>query len=349
MKIDSIRIANRDIGEGHPAFIIAEIAQAHDGSLGMAHAYIDAAADAKADAVKFQTHIARAESTRDEPFRINFSYEDNTRYEYWERMEFTKEQWSGLARHAEEKGLIFLSTPFSCQAVDILSELDVPAWKIGSGEVNNPFMLDVIIKTGKPILLSTGMSPMNEIEDTVEKIKNQKAPLALFQCTSSYPTPPEKVGLNILKVFKDKFKCPVGLSDHSGSIYPSLAAIAMGADIIEVHITFHKKMFGPDVSSSLTLEELRLVTEGAKVFHEMTVNPVSKDQVADELSHARSNFNKSLALVKELPTGTTLTKEMLTLKKPGTGIPVHDIQKVIGKNLRKKVEADVLLKWEDLG
>jgi len=346
--MDLIRIANRDVGEGEPVFIIAEVGQAHDGSLGMAHFFIDAVAEAKADAIKFQTHIAQAESTMDEPFRAKFSYEDKTRYDYWKRMEFNKGQWAGLVEHARNRGLIFLSSPFSVEAVELLSGLGMPAWKIGSGEVNNPDLLDAIKKTKKPILLSTGMSTMEEIQEGVMKIRQGNIPLALFQCTSNYPTPLEKVGLNILRIFKEKFRFPVGLSDHSGSIYPSLAAMTLGAHIIEVHVTFHRKIFGPDVSSSLTFEELELVTNGAKALHTMKMNPVDKDQMAEELHATRAIFNKSLALIRQMPKGTILKMEMLTLKKPGTGIPADDIAKVVGKKLCKKTEPDVLLRWEDL-
>jgi N,N'-diacetyllegionaminate synthase len=348
MKVDSVNIEDRRVGGGALPFVIAEVAQAHDGSLGTAHAFIDAAAEAGADAVKFQTHIARAESTLDEPFRTRFSHEDRTRYEYWERMEFSKEQWSGLAEHAREKNLVFLSSPFSVEAVDLLSGLGMGAWKIGSGEVTNPLLMKAILETGKPILLSTGMSAMDEIERSVREIKQQAVPLVLFQCTSLYPTPLEKVGLNNLQIFKERFRCPVGLSDHSGSIYPALAAMALGADAVEVHVAFHRKMFGPDVSSSVTFEDLSRLAEGAGAMHRMRMNPVDKDDAAGELGSMRATFGRSLALVAPLPSGTLLEREMLTLKKPGTGIPVDHLEKVIGKRLRREVGPEVLLRWEDL-
>src|SRR5215813_11074319 len=159
--------AEGDGGRSPRCLIVGEVAQAHDGSLGLAHAFIDAIAAAGADAVKFQTHIAAAESTPDEPWRVKFSPQDASRYEYWKRMEFTEEQWCGLKRHADEKGLLFLSSPFSLEAVDLLERVGVAAWKIASGEVGNAPMMDRIVGTKWPVLLSSGMSPLNELDDAV--------------------------------------------------------------------------------------------------------------------------------------------------------------------------------------
>ncbi len=186
-----------------PVFIIGEIAQAHDGSLGQAHAFIDAAANAGVDAIKFQTHIASAESTPQEPFRVKFSKQDATRYEYWRRMEFTAEQWTGLANHAKERKIIFLSSPFSEAAVEMLDQIGMPAWKIASGETGNPLIKEAMYATGKPILLSTGMSSLDEIDGTVLEIKEKNLPLAVFQCTSKYPSPAEEIGLNMIPFFKE--------------------------------------------------------------------------------------------------------------------------------------------------
>ena len=147
-----------------PCFIIGEIAQAHDGSLGTAHAYIDAVAATGADAVKFQTHIASEESSALDTWRVKFSRQDATRYDYWKRMEFTAEQWAGLKQHAEEKGLVFLSSPFSLAAIDLLERLGMAAWKVASGEVTNRLFLDAMIATKKPVLVSSGMSYLAELE-----------------------------------------------------------------------------------------------------------------------------------------------------------------------------------------
>jgi len=258
---------------GNRCTIIGEVAQAHDGSLGMAHAFIDAIAHAGVDAVKFQTHIAAAESTPSESWRVRFSPQDTTRYGYWKRMEFTEEQWRGLKEHAEEQGLMFLSSPFSIEAVELLKRVGVAGWKIASGEVSNISMLERMAETGLPFLLSTGMSPISEIDEAVAKIRKRDVPLTVLQCTSMYPTPPEEVGLNMILFFRERYKCAVGLSDHSGSIYPGLAAATLGIEVLEVHVTLSREMFGPDVSASVTTEELRQLVEGGSIHRKDESNP----------------------------------------------------------------------------
>ena len=188
MDESGFQINGRWVGGAAPALIVGEVAQAHDGSLGMAHAFIDAMARTGAHAVKFQTHIARAESSAREPFRVKFSLQDETRFDYWKRMEFSEEQWDGLAKHAREKGLIFLSSPFSEEAVELLSRVGVPAWKIASGEVTNPLLFECIAQTGLPVLLSTGMSTLPEIDAAVANIQGKDLPLLVLQCTSKYPS-----------------------------------------------------------------------------------------------------------------------------------------------------------------
>lgn len=340
-------INGRTFSPSHP-LIIAEVAQAHDGSLGMAHAFIDAIADAGADAVKFQTHIAEAESTPDEPWRVKFSLQDKTRYDYWKRMEFTEEQWFGLKEHAERRGLIFLSSPFSIEAVELLKRVGVAAWKVASGEVTNPLMLEAMAETGLPILLSTGMSTLQEIDEAVARIRKKNLPFAILQCTSMYPTPPEKIGLNMIPFFRERYGCPVGLSDHSGKIYPALAAVTLGATVIEVHVTFHRKMFGPDVPASITMEELALLVEGVRFIGTILANPVDKDTLALELAEMRRLFTKSVVARMDLPAGTVLKREHLTVKKPGTGIPAARLSELIGRKLRRNVQKDEMIREEDL-
>lgn len=335
------------IGEGSPCFIIAEIAQAHDGSLGMAHSYIDAAAEAGADAVKFQTHIAKAESTRQEPFRVKFSYEDSTRYSYWKRMEFTKKQWRGLKEHCNELGVVFLSSPFSVEAVKLLDDIGISAWKVGSGEVNNPVLLKSILKTSKPILLSSGMSDWSEIDKNIFNLKEKGATCAIFQCTSKYPTHIREVGLNVIDDMRERYSIPVGLSDHSGRISPSIAAIANKVNLIEVHVVFDKQMFGPDAQSSLTLQQLKRVVEFKNDFYEMERHPVDKNLMANDLNSIKSLFNKSVVAKTALPKGLIIQMDDLTVKKPCTGIPAKDIGKCIGKKLKNNVPVDHFLDWMD--
>jgi N,N'-diacetyllegionaminate synthase len=341
-------IGSHKVGTDNETFIIAEIAQAHDGSLGMAHAYIDAVAETGADAVKFQTHIASEESTLDESFRIRFSDQDNTRYDYWKRMEFTEKQWADLARHAQERELIFLSSPFSVKAVKILRDIGMPAWKVGSGEVNSAELLGAIAENGAPVLLSTGMSDFEEIKHCVNRIQEKGLPFAVFQCTSMYSTPLERVGLNVIEEIRQRFKCPVGLSDHSGSAFPGLAAMAHNVDLLEVHVTFDKRLFGPDVVASVTVDELRFLVEARQAFHTMLQNPVDKDAIAAELSNTKSIFSKSIAPTIPLRAGTILEAKMLTLKKPGTGIGEEELQNLIGRRLMRDVTPKRLLAWDDL-
>lgn len=347
MTLENFRIGPRAIGQGR-CFIIGEIAQAHDGSLGMAYAYIDAIARAGADAVKFQTHIAEAESSPQEPWRVKFSRQDATRFDYWKRMEFTREQWGGLKEHAEKKGLIFLSSPFSLQAAELLDALDMAAWKVASGEINNHPLLDRMATTGRPILLSSGMSPLEELDRAVAVVRARACPVAVMQCTSSYPTPPVILGLNMLEEYRKKYVCPVGLSDHSGTIYAGLAAATLGADLLEVHVTMSREMFGPDVIASVTTTELAQLVEGVRFIERARAHPVSKDTLATEFCGLRAIFMKSLFLVDDLAVGTLIEARHLTAKKPGTGIPAEEIERVIGRRLARDCARGHLLMPDDL-
>lgn len=341
-------IGDRKIGGGTETFIIAEIAQAHDGSLGTAHAYIEAIADSGADAVKFQAHIADEESTVDEPFRVHFSPQDMTRYDYWKRMEFTEEQWVGLAKHSQDRGLIFLSSAFSVKAIERLQRIGMPAWKVASGEVGSKELLQAMAQNGSPILLSTGMSGYNEIDQAVARITEKGLQFALFQCTSLYPTPFEHVGLNIIDELRDRYHCPVGLSDHSGSIFPGLAAMARCADLLEVHVAFDKRLFGPDVKASVTIDDLGLLVKAGRAFYKMLNHPVDKKVMSDELSNTKLIFSKSVAPSEYLKKGTILEAYMLTMKKPGTGIPADEMKNIVGRRLARDVRPDKLLTWDDI-
>jgi N-acetylneuraminate synthase len=336
----------RDLFFSSPGcLVIGEVAQAHDGSLGTAHAFIDAIAAAGADAVKFQTHVAAAESTPGEPWRVRFSPQDASRYDYWKRMELTAEQWQGLKTHAEERGLLFLSSPFSIEAAEMLERLGMRAWKVASGEVGNPVLFDFLIATGKPVLMSTGMSPLEEIDAAVKRVQ---APLAVMQCTTAYPCPPEKVGLNLIPFFRERYGCAVGLSDHSGTIYPGLAAVTLGAEVLEVHVTLSREAFGPDVPASLTTAELRQLVEGVRFLERALAHPVDKDGMAGEMEPLRRMFTKSVVARADLPAGTVLAAEHLAVKKPGDGIPAARLAELIGGRLRRALKADEPLREEDL-
>jgi N-acetylneuraminate synthase len=323
--------------------VVAEIAQAHDGSLGTAHAYIDAVADAGADAIKFQTHIARAESTPGEPWRVQFSMQDATRYEYWQRMEFTEPQWAGLKRHADERGLAFLSSPFSTEAFELLCRTGVAGWKVASGELTNHALIEGMAGTGLPVLLSTGMSGWAEIDEAVSILKKASTPLAVMQCTSAYPCPPERIGLNLLSEIRQRYACFVGLSDHSGMIFPSIAAATLGAEVVEVHVTFSRKAFGPDVVASITCEELAELVRGVHCVSRMRNAPVDKDAEAKTASGLRALFTKSVVARTDLQAGRVLRPDDLSTKKPGTGIPASQLPLVINRKLVCDLPADALI------
>jgi len=328
-------------------FIIAEAGVNHNGNIKNAIEMISVAKESGVDAIKFQTHIAHAESTLDEQWRVNFSYQDNTRYNYWERMSFTQEQWKGLAQHATDKGLEFMSSPFSIEAVEMLTNIGVKCWKVASGEIYNPELLEAIWKTKLPVLYSSGMSTMRELDRVINQTKLLGIPYGVFQCSSIYPTPPEFWGLKTITKLREKYRCPVGLSDHSGGAYATYASIALGAQMIELHAVFSRYAFGPDVKSSVTIEELKAIVDGARMIKFSLESGLEKDDIATHTSSLKVNFGRSLALNKSLIAGTQLKKEDLTLKKPGSGIAYKYIDRVIGKKLLCDVNSNRLIKWED--
>lgn len=328
-------------------FIIAEIAQAHEGSLGIAHSYIDALAKAGVDAVKFQTHIAEAESSSEEQFRVKFSYEDNTRFDYWKRMEFTPEQWAGLKQHCDDKGVEFISSPFSVAAVELLKKIGVKRYKIGSGELTNYLMLEAIAKTGQPIILSSGMSDWNELDDTIAFLQPFGNPLSILQCTTAYPTQPEQWGLGVMAEMKERYNIPVGFSDHSADVYACLAATTLGADILEFHAVFDKEMFGPDAKASLTIAQTETLVKGVRQINAALHAPHHKHD-SSHFSELKTLFGKSLAVNKALSAEHIISISDLESKKPGNmGIPARNYQSVIGKKLRTAKQQWDFLKEED--
>lgn len=329
-------------------FIIAEIGQAHDGSLGIAHSYIDALANTGVNAIKFQTHIAEAESSIFENFRVNFSYEDKTRFDYWKRMEFEFDQWLGLKNHCEKLGLEFISSPFSCLAVDLLEKIGVDKYKVGSGEVRNKLLIDKICKTGKEILISSGMSTIMELEQSISWINNFNQKYSLFQCTTEYPTSPEDWGLGVIQDLKEKFQVPVGFSDHSGDIYSSLAAVALGADMLEFHVVFSKEMFGPDSKASLTIEQVKTLVKGVRQLEISNSSLIRKD-CDNRFLELKQLFGKSLCVNKKLKAGYVLTFDDLEAKKPmGRGIDAAEYTNIIGKKLKHDLEKWDFINYQDL-
>lgn len=328
--------------------IIAEIAQAHDGSLGILHSYIDALAETGVDVVKFQTHIAEAESSAFEPFRVNFSYVDKTRFDYWKRMSFTEEQWVGIKAHCEEKGMEFMSSPFSVEAVELLERLQVKRYKIGSGEVSNFLMLEHIARTGKPIILSSGMSSYAELDQSISFLKKKNVPLSLLQCNTEYPTPPERVGIQAMLEMKERYKLPVGLSDHSATLAAPLCAVSLGAEILEFHVVFDRRMFGPDAASSLQIDEVKQLVQAVRQIEVMRDTQVDKNDV-ERFSTAKVIFGKALAVRSDLPAGHVIRFEDLETKKPANkGIPAAQFETIIGRVLKHQLAAQSFLNFEDL-
>jgi N-acetylneuraminate synthase len=322
-------------------YIIVEIGQAHDGSLGILHSYIDALSKTGIDAIKFQTHIADAESSSQEPFRVNFSYEDKTRFDYWKRMEFTFEQWLEIKKHCDEVGLEFISSPFSIAAVDLLEKINVKKYKIGSGEVTNYLMLDKIAKTGKDIILSSGMSSFNELDDVFKFLSAYNKKISVLQCTTQYPTNPENLGLNVITELKNRYKVPVGLSDHSGKIYPSIAATALGAEILEFHAVFDRRQFGPDSKSSLEIDEIKTLVEGVSYVSSAISKPIDKNNNS-EFCDLKKIFEKTLSINKSKRQGEIIKLEDLEAKKPALmGVSASDYNFVVGKKLSRDLK-----KWD---
>ncbi len=345
----TLKIGSRIVGPEQRPFIIAEVAQSHEGSLGMAFSFIDVARECGADAVKFQTHIASEESTRAEPWRIPFSQQDECRYDYWKRMEFSFGQWRALKEHADKRGILFLSSPFSVKACDWLEEIGVPAWKIASGEARHDPLLQRILASGKPVLLSTGLSTTEEAFATAQRIHQAGTDVALLHCTTRYPTAPEEVGLNVLESFlRDCHRFPAGLSDHSGTPYPGIVAAYLGASVIEAHLTLHPKMFGPDVSSSLTPEAFETLVRGAAFAWAMRRSPVDKQRQLMALEKESLMFGRSLVTARPIASGERIGAESVAYKKPGGGMPFEQRHAVVGRISCKDLPADHRLSPDDV-
>ncbi|MDG5799795.1 N-acetylneuraminate synthase family protein [Marinilabiliaceae bacterium ANBcel2] len=328
--------------------IIAEIGQAHDGSLGILHSYIDALKTTGITTVKFQVHIADAESSTFEPFRVRFSYHDATRFDYWRRMELTPRQWLEIKEHCEDVGLEFMASPFSQAAVDLLEDIGVKRYKVGSGEILNYLLLEKLKLTGKPLIVSTGMSSFFEIDEVVGFLKEGNCDFSLMQCTTAYPVDAVDIGLNVIGELKVRYGVPVGLSDHSGTVWPSVAAASLGANLFEFHVVFDRRMFGPDSGASLTIDEVKNVVEGINYIGKSIVNPVDKNSIK-KFSSLRSSFGKTLALNRDMKKGELLFFEVLEGKKPaGYGIPASDFGAVIGKSLACDKFRGEFLSYKDI-
>jgi N,N'-diacetyllegionaminate synthase len=328
------------------AKIIAEVGSVHDGSLGNALKLIDIAAQLGADLVKFQTHIATAETLRNAPVPPYFRGEP--RYQYFERTAFTQGQWRELKTHCDDQGIEFLSSPFSIQAVELLESLEVHRYKVPSGEVSNLPLLDVIARTEKPVLLSSGMSSWRELDNAVNTILRRHERLTILQCTSEYPCPYEDVGLNVMLEIRDRYKLPVGLSDHTLTSYASLAAVVLGASVIEKHLTFSRLMYGSDAQHSMEPAEFTELVLGIRAVETILGSRLAKDEIAMRLHHMKEIFEKSVVSVVDIDDRSVITSTMVGVKKPGIGIPASRLKEVIGKRAAHAIPRDSLILEEDL-
>jgi N-acetylneuraminate synthase len=338
----------QDVLLGRDHLVIAEIAQAHDGNVDAAHRLIDSAAVAGVHAVKFQTHLAAAESTLREPWRVRFSSRDNDRYSYWKRMEFTENQWRELKAHCDEVSVEFMSSPFSPQAIDLLLDIGVRLWKVASGEVSNHELLQRLSDTGLPVILSSGLSTLSELRKAVEIVGRHPSELAILQCATQYPTAPERVGLNVIEEIRREFDCVVGISDHTATIFASIAATALGARVFETHIRADDDYAGPDSSSSLTQNQLAQLVAGVAFVRTAMTSPVDKHTLTSDQEQLRLIFGRSLVAARPLGAGHVLGRDDIAYKKPGGGLRYEDLCDLEGRRLRRSLQADEVLRRDDV-
>ncbi|MDX2227610.1 MAG: N-acetylneuraminate synthase family protein [Verrucomicrobiae bacterium] len=325
--------------------IIAEIGSVHDGSFGNACKLIEAAAQCGADAVKFQTHIAEAETLPQAPAPAYFQGEP--RFSYFQRTAFSETQYRALMTVARENKVLFLSSPFSLEAVDFLENIGMAAYKIPSGEVTNLPLLEKIASTGKPVLLSSGMADWDEMDRAVNALQNG-GPLTVMQCSSRYPCPPEKVGLNVMLEMGRRYpEAVMGYSDHTLGLAAPVAAAALGARVIEKHFTFSRLMYGSDARHSMEPAEFSQLTAALREVWSILDHPVDKSR-SDEYAEMKRIFEKSIVLAAAIPAGTILTRAHLQFKKPGDGIRADRVASVLGKKTTKPLPAQHTLTYEDL-
>ena len=326
--------------------IIAEIGSVHDGSFGNAQKLIELAAECGADCVKFQTHIAGAETLKDAPMPSFFASEP--RYTYFDRTGFSIEQWKELKDKCDEHKIEFLSSPFSNEAVELLEKIEISRYKIPSGEVTNLPMLELIAQTDKPIILSSGMSTWKELDEAVNTIQKIHNKITVLQCTSEYPCAFENVGLNIMIEMRDRYNLPIGLSDHTLSNYSSFSAVSLGATVIEKHLTFSRKMYGSDAKHSLEPDEFKDLVKGVDAIEKMLSNKVGKDLVANQMKEMKEVFQKSIVAACDIAEGKKIRMEHLAFKKPGIGIPANRYKDVLGRKVLRKISKDEIINIKDI-
>lgn len=341
-----IKIKNRKISPHYDPFVIVEIGINHEGNFKKALKMVDDARSVGAECVKMQIHYLADEMI---PLAKNV-VPGHTKESIWDIMKrclLSDEEHLKIKLAIEKKGMIYLATPFSRKAVDFLTKIDTPAFKIGSGECNNYPLIEYIAKSRKPIILSTGMNDIKSIKGAVSILRKYKIKFALLHCTSLYPTPYEDVRLGAIEELKINFKdAVIGLSDHSIGIYTSLGAIALGANIIEKHFTSNKKWPGPDIGISINKQELKSLIDGSNVIHKSLGG--RKNILKKEISTIKFAYS-SVVTVKNISKDDIFTKENIWVKRPGTGeIKAKHYNKILGKKAKKAIIENSLLSWSDI-
>lgn len=328
--------------------IIAEIGNTHEGSVGLAKSMIAAAVNSGADIVKLQTHIFEAESLPNAPNPPYFS--DETRKFYFERTAFNKEQYLDLIAYSKTKNVDLISSPFSVEAFEFLCDIGLSSIKIPSGEVNNEFLLQSIVKKKNlDIILSSGMSTLTELDHALEIISREKShKITLLQCTSEYPCALDNVGLEKIVEFKERYNVPVGFSDHTLSLAVPAMAVCAGATVIEKHFTLSKLAYGSDAKNSLEPTEFRTMVDFIREAEVIIGSQVNKDLKSDYIQNMKTTFEKSLVYRFNLPCGHKLSFDDFAGKKPGIGLPTSDVYTFIGRILKDNVVKDQLASTEDI-
>lgn len=340
------KIANRLIGDNHPPVVIAEIGINHEGSLETAIQMVDAAVDAGAEIIKHQTHIVEDEMS-DEAKSVIPGNANVSIYEIMARCALSEEDERSLMKHVQQRGAIFISTPFSRAAVDRLVEFDIPAFKVGSGECNNYPLIKYIARFNKPVIISTGMNSIESVRPSVEILNKANIPYALMHCTNVYPTPPELVRLGAMNQLKEAFPdAVVGLSDHTTSNYPCLGSVALGASLLERHFTDRMDRPGPDIVCSMDPVALRELIEGSKII--FAARGGEKGPVEAEAPTIAFAF-ASVVSICDIAPGQKLSEENIWVKRPGGGdFTVLDYEALLGKITKVPILRGLQIKKSDV-
>lgn len=321
------------------AEIIIEIGNTHEGSLGVAKSFVDMIAKAGGKVAKFQMHLAEHEGTATEPFRVKFSDQDKTRQDYWRRINFSEENWKELSQYCQEIGIEFLCTPFSVEAARFLEENNlVKRWKVGSGQAVDWPLIDYLASTKKPLIISTGLVSNDEIRLLRDRLLRTSAwsRTTLMHCVSKYPVSIQEIDLHLMGELRE-LGCLVGYSDHSGNYMVPITAIALGADIVEVHMTPHKQYFGPDVSSSLVPDEIASILHFASIHSQLISSSRTKEDHFKDVHQLRLLFRKGLYWSNSKVAGALVGIEDFTFLKPVIEIDTVDYEKFLGRKLARDV------------